>query len=147
MKRNMRFITVLLVFVTILSGCAAGNMTVALPNPESVVTPPPAGLASELAAFSGTWEGMWDGILQSRLIVETIDTKSARVVYVWGDHPSGAFKAGWQRYKAKILPEGKLQWGSSVEFTFQMTKDRMSIKGERVRAGVISQVTMKKVGP
>ena len=39
MKRNMRFITVLLVFVTILSGCAAGNMTVALPNPESVVTP------------------------------------------------------------------------------------------------------------
>lgn len=146
MKINFRFITVLLFLAAIFIGCAAGNMTANLPDPQGVViTPPPAGLAPELAAFSGTWEGMWGGTLPSRLIVEKINAKSAQVVYLYGDHPNGAFKAGWNRLQAKVLPGGKLHWGG---FTFEMGKDRMSIDGELIdKAGNISEVTMKKVRP
>ena len=53
-----------------------------------------------VAAFSGTWEGAWDNALPSRLIVEKIDTESARVVFAWADHPQGRFQAGWSRVQA-----------------------------------------------
>lgn len=133
------------VLALMLAGCAAQAATIPGP-PEVKITPPAAGLAPEVAAFSGIWEGAWDGTLPSRLGVESIDAESARVVYAWADHPQGRFKGGWTRARAKVLPGGKLQWGSEVKFTFEMTKDRMSIEGEREQGGNISSVTMKKVG-
>jgi putative ABC transport system substrate-binding protein len=116
--------------------------------PEVTITPPAADLPPELATYSGTWEGAWGGILQSRLVVEKIDTESARAVYAWADHPQGRFKGGWIRVRAKVLPGGKLQWGKEVKFTFEMAHDRMSIEGEREEAGgYISIVIMRKVAP
>jgi hypothetical protein len=67
-----------------------------------------------MAAFWGMCEGCWkgpSGLLPSRLIVERIDSESAEVVYVWGDDPQGHFKAGWGRFKAKVLPRGILEFG------------------------------------
>jgi hypothetical protein len=139
----MRFLRCAILAV-VLGGCA---VQATLPGPPEVrIIPPPAGLAPELAAFSGTWEGTWDGVLASRLIVESMDADSAVVVYAWADDPGGFFKAGWSRYKAQVLPGGKLQFGSSeTRFTFSMAPDRMSIRGGRERGGRINSVTMKKV--
>jgi putative ABC transport system substrate-binding protein len=69
--------------------------TVTVPGPPEVtITPPAADLPPELAAYSGTWEGAWHNVLQSRLVVEKIDAESARVVYAWANHPQGRFKGG-----------------------------------------------------
>jgi hypothetical protein len=92
-----------------------------------------------------TWEGTWDGVLSSRLVVEEIDATSARVVYAWADDPQGRFTGGWSRIRAKILPGGALQWGSDVKFVFKMAKDHRSIEGEREQAEHISLVTMQKI--
>jgi len=133
------------VLALMLAGCAAQAATIPGP-PEVKIIPPAPGLAPEFAAFSGTWEGTWGGVLPSRLIVETIDAESARVVYAWADHPEGRFKGGWGRYRAKVLPVVKLEFGSSqVKFRFEMAKDRMSIHGEREQEGTIATVTMTKV--
>jgi hypothetical protein len=99
-----------------------------------------ADLPSEVAAFSGSWEGRWAGIVVSRL-----------VVWAWGDLPDGNVKRGWSRHRAQMLPGGRLQWeSSSLKFTFTMAKSRMSLDGvraERVQ-GVwrTRTVTMRKVG-
>jgi putative ABC transport system substrate-binding protein len=122
--------------------------TVTVPGPPEVtMTPPAADLPPELAAYSGTWEGAWDNVLKSRLVVEHIDAEAARVVYAWADHPQGWFKGGWARVRAQMLPGGKLQWGDKVTFTFEMAQDRMSIEGKREGAGRISTVIMRKVAP
>ncbi len=143
--------TVIIACVTLaLAGCASpGSIGGSLPGPPVLMMIPPSPeLAPELAAFYGTWEGKWGEVVSSRLIVERIDTESARVVYSWGDDPGGYFKAGWARFRAQVFREGKLQFGSgNIKFTFYMVKDRMSLEGERVIDRTSSFVIMKKVGP
>jgi hypothetical protein len=142
-----RQVSALAVATLLLTGCASGGLATVLPTPTDIaVIPPASDLAPEIAAFSGTWEGVWDGVLPSRLIVERIDATSARVVYVWGTLP-GVVEPGWGRFRARVLPGGKIHWGSSVRFTFSMSKDRTSIAGEReAQDQTINTVTMKKVG-
>src|SRR5262249_16217281 len=123
----------------------------AIPRPPEVhVTPPSADLPREVAAFSGTWEGVWNNVISSRLVVEDIHADSARVVYAWADSPQGRFPGGWMRVDAQVLPGGKLQWQSKesgATFTFTMAKDRMSLAGEREVGGdVVMTVMMQKRG-
>lgn len=130
--------------VVLLTACVS-----ALPVPTDIdINPPGSDLTPELSAFSGTWEGVWDGVLQSRLIIERIDTTSARVVYIWGADPNGRFEVGYSRQNAKVLPGGKIEFGGSGRpyFVFTMSKDRSSISGERESKGQINTTTMKKVG-
>jgi hypothetical protein len=146
MLKALTFVGLLL-----LIGCAATTGPVALPGPADIkITPAPASLPADLAAFSGTWEGTWTspyGWLLSRLIVESVDTDSARVVYIWGDDPRGRFEGGWSRNRAKVSPGGVLEFGSSqIKFKFVMAKDKTSIEGEREQGGIIATVTMRKVG-
>jgi hypothetical protein len=140
-------LSVLVLATLVLAGCASGGLSVSLPTPGNVtVTSPASDLAPELAAFSGTWEGAWNGNLPSRLIVERIDATSARVVYIWGAGEGGAFPAGWYRFKASVFPGGKIQfqWGT-IRFFFTMSKDQTSIAGIRESPGGIDSVSMKKV--
>jgi hypothetical protein len=128
--------SVLVFLVVLLTACAA-----ALPVPTDVaIIPPGSDLAPELAAFSGTWEGLWEGQAPGRLIVERIDATSARIVIIWG--------TGYSRHKANVLPGGKIEFGGSGRpyFVFTMSKDRTSIGGEREHQGRINTTTMKKVG-
>jgi len=140
---------VLAIAVATLSACATTGSTVNLPWPENLnITPPSPGLAPELAAFSGIWEGNWDGGLASRLAVEQIDTESARVVYAWDDSPP-YFKGGWTRIRAKVSG-GKIEWGTppNPQFSFRMSGDRTTMHGERVRKDdVMHTVVMRKVTP
>ena len=118
-----------------------------LPMPSGLhVTPPAAGLAPQVAAFSGTWQGRWGGLLPSRLIVERVTTTQAQVVYVWGAFP-GYFRAGWQRVDGAITPDYKLQLDQGgVRFVFTMSADRKSLAGERVAQFNDSTITMTRVG-
>jgi uncharacterized caspase-like protein len=113
--------------------------------PEVRLIPPSEELPPEVGALAGIWEGAWDGILKSRLAVEQVEGQSARVVYAWAEHPSGRFKGGWVRVQATVLPPGKLQWGTKVQFTFAMANDHMSLEGERHEGGYISIIRMKKI--
>jgi hypothetical protein len=89
-------------------------------------------------------------VVVSRLVVESLDAESARVVHAWGDLPDGGVR-GWSRVSAQVLPGGRLQWGSpQVKMTFTMAQSRMSLDG--VRAELVQgvwrtwTVTMRKVG-
>jgi len=140
--------SVLALIVLVLTACVSGGMGTYLPAPSDVaITAPASDLPPELAAFSGAWEGIWDGVLPSRLIVGRIDTTSARVVYIWAGDPNGYLKAGWSRYNAKVLPNGRIEFGGSgiPHFVFTMSKDRTTIAGERDYRGRINTVTMKKI--
>lgn len=122
---------VLVLVVVAIGGCATGGPGAYLPTPAVTMTPPAPDLAPELVAFFGAWEGSWDGVLRSRLIVEGIDTNSARVVYIWGDQREYGVKAGWARYNANVVAAAKIQFGSNTRFTFTMSKDQRSIEGVR----------------
>jgi hypothetical protein len=113
--------------------------------PEIHMTTPATDLPPDVTAFFGTWEGIWDGGLASRLVVEEIDATSARVVYAWADDPQRHLKGGWVRVTTKVLPEGALQWGTDETFTFKMSKDHRSLEGEREQGEHISRVTMQKI--
>jgi hypothetical protein len=122
-----------------------------VPLPASVhIEPPAADLPPEVAAFSGTWEGKWEGVLPGRLVVEKIDAEWARIVHAIADDPAGHFKGAWERVAARVLPGGRLQYAHDVlklKYTFEMAQDRMSLHGERDEAGQVARVLMKKVVP
>jgi len=128
--------------------------TPTIPSPPDVnITPPAAHLPSEVAAFSGTWEGTWGDGTPSRLVVESIDAASACVVFAWADPPDTLFRGEWVRGKGKVLPGGRLEMvaGPGLIITFTMAKDLMSILAERVETRhtgpQLAVVTMKRVGP
>jgi tetratricopeptide (TPR) repeat protein len=132
---------------------ALGGFASAVPlsdPPMLMITPPAADLPPEVAAFSGIWEGVWDGGLLSRFAVEELAWDAAVVVYAWADQP-GWFQGGWSRDRAKVLPGGTLEWSNpqgTVTFIFTLAEDQRHLRGERVDdAGLLSLVTMQKVSP
>jgi hypothetical protein len=137
------WIVSIILHLVVMTGVAP---TATLPAaPEVEMTPPAADLAPEVKAFFGTWEGTWDGVLASRLVVEAIDATSARVVYAWADDPQGQFTGGWVRVTTQVRPDGTLQWGSDEQFSFTMAKDQRSIEGARQQGEHRSRVTMQKI--
>jgi hypothetical protein len=126
-----------------------------VPLPEDIeITPPSSDLPKEIAAFSGKWDGVWDGTKgESILIVEEIDSKEAGIIYAWGEGLGGP--PGWRRYPAKVIPgsKPKIEFGIkdkdvAIKFTFKMGKDLKSIKGMREFSNRFgsnySSITMKK---
>jgi len=133
--------------VILVSGCATPSWDSAkTPElPEVKIVDPPPGLKPEVTSMLGTWEGAWDGILPSRLIVYWTDGKWTGVVYAWADDPSGRFKGGWGRLVVEVSPGSKLEWwAGKVKFTFVMA-DPQTIRGERLQDWRTSAITMKKV--
>ncbi len=126
---------------------SARNTTPIAGSPDIRVTPPSADLAPELAAFSGIWEGGPEEVLPRRLIIESIHSNWATIVYTWAEHPTEGIKAGWMRVRAKVLPGGKLRWGFPGRFTVELANGGLAIEGKREQAGRVSTFTMKKVGP
>jgi len=75
------------------------SRNIPLPKNIKIVSPMP-NIPIEVAAFSGRWEGTWEGVrpLDSILVVETIEPEKAKVIYAWGG-PS----RDYSRYTAKIV--------------------------------------------
>ena len=109
---------------------------VKLPSNISVeMEKPAADVPAGHAAFLGKWGGHWGGSLPSNLIVESVNKSGeAKGVYAWGDHPSGAFKGGATKFRAKI-ENGTLSWGGNVKFEFKVLPDN-KLQGERYNNGV-----------
>jgi hypothetical protein len=123
-----------------------------VPLPKKIQIIQPAGdLPKEIAAFSGRWEGEWEGgARQSKsvLIVEEINAAKAKVIYGWSAH--GNQRADYSPYTAKVIPgiKPKIEFSSqSRDFSFEMGEDLKTIHGiNKPRKGLNRPtITMKKI--
>jgi hypothetical protein len=90
------------------SGSAMPPSVAPLPSDVRIV-PPVAAVPKQLAAFSGKWSGVWDGILPHVLVVEEITPPHAVVIYAWGTAPQWqTAQPGWSRVQGEFV-EGVLK--------------------------------------
>ena len=111
-KRFLLALGMILILTNFTITLCFSQKNVPLPREIEIVTPP-SDLPPAVAAFSGRWEGVWEGELESILIVEEIDSQKAKVIYAWGDAPRWLTDKGYGRYVAKVIPgsRGKIEWG------------------------------------
>ena len=114
-------------------------------TPLNIVSPNPK-FPKEIVAFSGLWEGAWNGTIPSRLAIEKINLQEATVVYGVAQDPRGNFKADCYRKKADVIASDELQWGGgdNPRFNFRMSKDLKTITGRYEYKGQIFRITMVK---
>jgi hypothetical protein len=114
------------------------------PLPEAfIVAAPSADSAGGSAGWSGAFEGIWDGDLPSRLVIERIDGANAHIVYTWGDEPSGASRAGFSRFAAMMREDGAIQWGpEDNRFVFRLEGE--TVLGELTRQSNVYRATMQR---
>jgi len=88
------------------AGCADDPSPLAPMPPDLRVVPPPAGVPSEHARFSGRWVGKWDEQLEHILIVELEvpagPATEVIAVYSWGSGSLGVGLPGWSRVRGRI---------------------------------------------
>jgi hypothetical protein len=114
--------------------------------PGLPVTPAGRDLPRGLGALLGTWEGAWDSGVVSRLAIWEINSAAAMVLYAWSDDPQGGFKADYTKQVALVYgPERALSWGTSPRFTFRLSGDGNTLRGEWEKEGRVSAVVMRKV--
>lgn len=95
-----------LAIVLLASGCATSPSSgIKLPD-DVKVEPPKSSVPAKRAAFSGRWEGIWDGNLPHLLVVEEVTSDEAMVVYAWGS--TGQLREGYSRVKAKFKDDDTL---------------------------------------
>lgn len=95
-----------LLILAFASGCAAtSGGDVKLPD-NVKIEPPASSVPAKRAAFSGRWQGIWDGPLAHVLIVEEVTTDEAVVVYAWG--PTSQVQGGFSRVRAKFKDDTTL---------------------------------------
>jgi hypothetical protein len=81
------------------TGC--GGALVSLPDNVRVQAPA-ANVPANATAFSGKWEGNWDGALPHVLVVEEVTATTGSVIYAWGDSAQWNIRAGFSRQKGTI---------------------------------------------
>jgi hypothetical protein len=85
------------------SGAATSPSIAPLPLDVRII-PPEAAVLQQLAAFSGKWSGVWDGILHHVLVVEEITPPHAVVIYAWGTAPQWQIaQPGWGRVQGEFV--------------------------------------------
>jgi hypothetical protein len=141
-----RSILIACMIIIVLAGAIAAGRIIASSSDHQVVT---VSLAQEdhpsnFAALAGSWEGMWSGVLSSRLVVEDIHGKWATILYAWGDYPNGGVRQGEARTRVKILPDGRLQLGA---LNFAPSDDGAHLIGRWEQAGLSATVVMTRVAP
>lgn len=101
------------------------------------VVPPSPDVPREVAALSGEWRGTWSGVLDSTLVVETIDAEKATVIYAWGDAPSWRATKGFTRLSAKVTgtPSAKLDFGGNITFIVEAGREADTLKVTRMSPG------------
>jgi hypothetical protein len=113
--------------------------TTAVAYPDSLnITAPDPGLAPELAALSGVWEGTWlsqrFAPVPARIVIERIDNSRADLVYAWG--ATGTGPPGVSRHTAQTAANGRLDWttrapAGEIRWTLTLSGDRTSLAGWR----------------
>lgn len=147
-RKGFLFGFVIMAIILICHNPDEGVSQAKIPLPEVIeIVAPSSDIPKEIAAFSGRWEGNWEGELDAVLIVEEIDSEKAKVIYAWGDSPRWRIDKDYSRIAAKVIsgPPAKIEWGGGErpKFIFEMRKDLKTIKGTREFRGRYSVVTMK----
>jgi hypothetical protein len=145
-----------LVLVLLMVGSVFGwretEISKSVPLPRKIEIIQPTGdLPKEVAAFSGRWEGEWEGgarRTKSVLIVEEIKAAKAKVVYGWTAH--GKMRADYSTFTAKVISgiKPKIEFSSPhSDFSFEMGEDLKTIHGiNKPRRGLnVPTITMKKI--
>ncbi|MBU2622470.1 MAG: hypothetical protein KKD92_09160 [Proteobacteria bacterium] len=100
-----------------LTGCATtGSSGPWTPLPEpgtvsaiNVILPGPE-VPPEIAAYSGIWEGTFDGASAATIIVEQITPPKVVAIYSWG--PGSNYIGGWTRVIGRVERDSVvLVWG------------------------------------
>lgn len=124
MKRLITCILLLLLY-----GCAS---TVPLPSQINIYTPSPE-VSPKLAAFSGAWIGKWDSILDTVLVVESINSNSVVVGFGLGGGGSYAIvpQDYYEKINAKVLSDSSIGWrvANGNDFVFNMDESLNKVTG------------------
>ncbi|MCA8928725.1 MAG: hypothetical protein KDC18_11695 [Alphaproteobacteria bacterium] len=69
----------------------------------TAVVAPASDVPAQMAAFSGTWRGKWQRVLDALLVVETVSpTGQVQATYAWADALNWSIHAGSTRLKGQI---------------------------------------------
>ncbi len=104
-----------------------------LPIPTGMVStdvpasPSPAA-SVPLSGFAGAWQAVEAGAIPSHIIIQHLDTFSARILYTWGD---GSADNTWLSARAKVLPDGRLYWRFPDAFRLTLSPDGQLLIGEQ----------------
>lgn len=115
------------------------------------ITPPDPSLPANLAAYSGTWQGKWNGLRATRVGVESIDAASARLAIsiVGFDDGQTSLRPATLRTAAEVLPDARLGFGTNPRTYFGINPNVDSIDGivDRGGQGISGQITMTRCSP
>ena len=108
-----------------------------LPDDAKVVAPA-ADVPRDIAAFSGTWAGLWAHTLDHVLVVEKIEGRHVTFVYSWGVALAWNITApGFVRVTGTVddggVLRGTLRNGAAVAYT--LSQDQQTLVGEYVLHG------------
>jgi len=123
-KKRFNFFMVMGCLVFISFGCAS---TALLPATLNIV-PPSSDIPTEVAAFSGVWEGrFWNG-LDTKLVVEKIDNNEAKLIFSYGLYQG--VEPSYFYQTANVTPEPSLVFiaPNGDKFEFKMDNNQKEIK-------------------
>lgn len=111
------------------AGANAQGAEMRVPLPDNIgVRSPGQDVPDGLQQFSGVWaHGFWSSGLEHVLVVERVlPDGGARVVYAWGDSPTGRFKKGHRRVQGQIAGGAlSLSLGSNTKVTYRRSEGRL----------------------
>ncbi len=113
--------------------------TTPLPSNPKIVAPE-GSVPLEVAAFSGKWTGMWEGKLNSTLVVRKIHAANgkggykAEGIYSWGAYPSwGITRADYKEWEGEIK-DGRLEFQmGQADLRYTFSKEPNALDGFYVR--------------
>jgi hypothetical protein len=105
-----------------------------LPSVAKVMTQPELNAPTAgLAAFSGTWDGVWAGNRRATLVVEKIEGSTAQLTLSWGAGGRRAQRdAGSDRAAGTFTDDGALRatLADGTQLLYRMGDGQRSLKGE-----------------
>ena len=79
-------------------------------------------------------------------IVEKINSKTASVLYSWGNHPRGYFENGWVRTTADVDRGGSIKFTlGTATLTFELDKKEDILIGVYETADASSKLIMNRL--
>ena len=115
------------------------------PIPDNIKIKTPAKtLPMNIALLSGHWVGRWGGNMPSQLIVEEISKNTAKIIYSWGEPPSGRFRAGWKQYETGVSQLGEIEFGENAKFKFKIDKTTDRLHGIREASQYVDRIVMER---
>ncbi len=114
--------------------------------PESTISVPAPSLPFETRALSGIWEAKWGMRMPSRLVVERLHPEWANVLVAWGQVPGDGTPNRWMRFRARILPGGRLHLAHPLNLTFTLSDDNLDLIGTSREEPRVS-LLLRRVAP